>query len=179
MFRPVMARRGLRCAIAAAFVAVAATAFAQSSASSTSVEQQPAPPAPAPPPRITVTSGLDATSSYMFRGIYQEGPGTPYQYWAGINPAAILGMAAGFFTYLYLLDPISYASHWPYQFLTASLPTAFVGGVVYWLATLLIVKPAGTRSGPSTCVISARFAPLPPRSIRSSREPSAKSCSHC
>ncbi len=77
------------------------------------------------------------------RGIYQEGPGTPYQYWAGINPAAILGMAAGFFTYLYLLDPISYASHAPYQYLTASLPTAFVGGLVYLLATVLIVKPAG------------------------------------
>jgi NCS1 family nucleobase:cation symporter-1 len=76
------------------------------------------------------------------RGIYQQGPGTPYQYWAGFNPAAILGMAAGFFTYLYLLDPISYASHAPYQYLTASLPTAFVGGLVYWLATVLIVRPA-------------------------------------
>lgn len=76
------------------------------------------------------------------RGVYLEGPGSPYQYWAGFNPAAILGMAAGFFTYLYLLDPISYASHAPYQYLTASLPTAFVGGLVYWLATVLIVRPA-------------------------------------
>jgi NCS1 family nucleobase:cation symporter-1 len=76
------------------------------------------------------------------RGIYQEGAGTPYEYWAGFNPAAILGMAAGFFTYLYLLNPISYASHAPYQYLTASLPTAFVGGVVYWLATILLVRPA-------------------------------------
>jgi nucleobase:cation symporter-1, NCS1 family len=76
------------------------------------------------------------------RGIYQEGPGTPYQYWAGFNPAAILGMAAGFFTYRYLLDPISYASHAPYPYLTASLSTAFVGGLVYWLTTILIVRPA-------------------------------------
>ena len=76
------------------------------------------------------------------RGIYQDGAGSPYQYWAGFNPAAILGMAAGFFTYLYLLDPISYASHAQYQYLTASLPTAFVGGLVYWLATILIVRPA-------------------------------------
>ncbi len=76
------------------------------------------------------------------RGIYQDGPGTPYQYWGGFNPAAILGMAAGFFTYLYLLDPISYVSHPPYQYLTASLPTAFVGGLVYWLATAIIVRPA-------------------------------------
>jgi NCS1 family nucleobase:cation symporter-1 len=77
------------------------------------------------------------------RGIYQQGPGTPYQYWGGFNPAAILGMTAGFFTYLYLLNPVSYASNSPYESLTASLPTAFVGGLVYLLVTLILVKPAG------------------------------------
>ncbi|MGE3229463.1 MAG: cytosine permease [Hyphomicrobium sp.] len=77
------------------------------------------------------------------RGIYQSGPGTPYQYWGGFNPAAILGMAAGFFTYLYLLNPITYASRSPYEYLTASLPTAAVGAIVYLVATLIIVKPAG------------------------------------
>lgn len=77
------------------------------------------------------------------RGLYQSGPGTPFEYWAGFNPAAILAMAAGFGTYLYLLNPVSYASHTPYEYLTASLPTAFVGGVVYLIATLLFVKPAG------------------------------------
>jgi NCS1 family nucleobase:cation symporter-1 len=77
------------------------------------------------------------------RGIYQQGEGTPYQYWGGFNPAAILGMAAGFGTYLYLLNPVSYASHWPYELLTASLPTAVVGGLVYLLVTVLMVRPAG------------------------------------
>ena len=77
------------------------------------------------------------------RGIYQHGEGTPYQYWGGFNPAAIIAMAAGFGTYMYLLNPVSYASHSPYEFLTASLPTAFVGGLVYLLLTLIIVKPAG------------------------------------
>ena len=77
------------------------------------------------------------------RGVYQRGEGTPYAYWYGFNPAAILGMAAGFATYLYLLNPVTYASHWPYEYLTASLPTAFVGGLVYLIVTLLIVKPAG------------------------------------
>jgi nucleobase:cation symporter-1, NCS1 family len=77
------------------------------------------------------------------RGIYQQGDGTPYQYWGGFNPAAILGMAAGCATYLYLLNPVSYASHWPYELLTASLPTAVVGGLVYLLVTVLVVRPAG------------------------------------
>ncbi|MEQ1524972.1 MAG: cytosine permease, partial [Aestuariivirga sp.] len=77
------------------------------------------------------------------RGIYLQGPDTPYAYWGGFNPAAVLGMAAGFATYLYLLNPVSYASHSPYEYLTASLPTAFAGGLVYYLVTALIVKPAG------------------------------------
>ncbi len=77
------------------------------------------------------------------RGVYLQGPDTPYAYWGGFNPAAVLGMAAGFATYLYLLNPVSYASHSPYEYLTASLPTALAGGLVYYLVTVLVVKPAG------------------------------------
>jgi NCS1 family nucleobase:cation symporter-1 len=77
------------------------------------------------------------------RGIYSTGPGTPYHYWAGFNPAALLAMVAGFVTYLYLLNPVTYASRSPYEFLTASLPTAVVAGIVYAAVTLLINKPAG------------------------------------
>lgn len=77
------------------------------------------------------------------RAIYIGGPGTDYHYWGGFNPAAILAMAAGFFTYLYLLNPVSYASHSPYDYLTASLPTALVSGIVYALITIAVNKPAG------------------------------------
>src|SRR3954466_10919983 len=45
-------------------------------------------------------------------------------------------------------------------------------------ASVVIVKPAGTRSAPRMRVISATFAPLPPRRSRMSREPSAKSYTH-
>ncbi len=77
------------------------------------------------------------------RAVFIGGPGTDYHYWGGFNPAAILAMAAGFGTYLYLLNPVSYASRAPYDFLTASLPTAVVAGVIYTIVTLLVVKPAG------------------------------------
>ena len=77
------------------------------------------------------------------RGIYDHGSGSAYSYWGGVNVAAILAMAAGFGTYWYLLHPLTYASHWPYQFMTASLPTALVGGLVYYVATRLLVQPAG------------------------------------
>ena len=55
------------------------------------------------------------------RGVYQRGEGTPYAYCYGFNPVAILGMAAGFATYLFLLNPVTYASHRPHEYLTRSL----------------------------------------------------------
>ncbi len=42
-------------------------------------------------------------------------------------------------------------------------------------ASVVIVKPAGTRSAPRMRVISATLAPFPPSSVRISREPSLKS----
>ena len=42
-------------------------------------------------------------------------------------------------------------------------------------ASVVIVKPAGTRSGPSTRVISATLAPFPPSRSRMSRDPSLNS----
>lgn len=77
------------------------------------------------------------------RAVYVGGPGTDYHYWGGFNPAAILAMLAGFSTYLYLLNPVTYASRAPYDVLTASLPTAVVSGIVYAVVTLVVVKPAG------------------------------------
>lgn len=77
------------------------------------------------------------------RALYQRSPASPYAYWGGFNPAAVLGMVAGFATYLYLLNPVSYASSSPYEYLTASIPTALVGGIVYLVITLAVVKPAG------------------------------------
>ena len=52
-------------------------------------------------------------------------------------------MIAGVLTYLYLLNPITYASRSPYEYVTASLPTALVAGVVFALVTALVVRPAG------------------------------------
>jgi len=76
------------------------------------------------------------------RGLYESEPGSAYRFWSGFNPASLVAMIAGCATYVYLLNPITYASRFPYEFLTASLPTAFVGGTVYAIVTLILVKPA-------------------------------------
>lgn len=77
------------------------------------------------------------------RALYDESDDAPYYYWGGFNPAALLGMAAGFFTYIYLLNPLSYVSRSPYEIVTASLPAAVAGGVVYLVITLVLIKPSG------------------------------------
>lgn len=82
------------------------------------------------------------------RGLFTAGPDAAYRYWGGFNPAAIAGMIAGCATYLYLLNPTSYASRAPYEYLTASLPTALMGALVYSAVTLLVVKPAGKGDYP-------------------------------
>lgn len=77
------------------------------------------------------------------RGLFDNSATAAYRFWAGFNPASLAAMVAGVACYLYLLNPISYASRWPYDILTASLPTAVVAGVVHAIVTILVVKPAG------------------------------------
>lgn len=77
------------------------------------------------------------------RGLFEGGPSSTYAYWGGFNPASIVGMAAGVGTYLYLLNPITYVSNSPYEFLTASLPSMVTAGVAFAIVTLIVNKPAG------------------------------------
>ena len=75
------------------------------------------------------------------RSIYDHSAGTTYTFWNGFNPAAIVAMVSGFLVYIYLLDPLTYESRYPYQYLTASLPTALVGGLVFYVFTKWVVQP--------------------------------------
>ena len=76
------------------------------------------------------------------RGIYDRSEGSPYYYWRGFNPAGVIALIAGFATYLYLLNPLTYASRFPYEWTTASLPAVLLSGLVFWVTTLALVKPA-------------------------------------
>ncbi|MBS0393768.1 MAG: cytosine permease [Proteobacteria bacterium] len=76
------------------------------------------------------------------RAIYETQPGCRYYFWGGFNPAAIVATVVGVALYAYLLNPLTYESHGPYRFLTASLPTTLVSGLVHVLLTRLLVIPA-------------------------------------
>jgi NCS1 family nucleobase:cation symporter-1 len=77
------------------------------------------------------------------RAIFDLSPRSPYAYWAGVNPAAIAGVAVGAVVYILLLDPVDYISHAPFQYLSATLPSAASAALVFWLVTKLVVIPAG------------------------------------
>ena len=74
------------------------------------------------------------------RALYADGVGTPYYYWRGVNPAALVALVAGCASYVLLLDPLSYASWGPYRYLTASLPSAAVAGLVFCALTPLAIR---------------------------------------
>jgi NCS1 family nucleobase:cation symporter-1 len=74
------------------------------------------------------------------RAVFVEGPGTPYHYWGGVNPAGVAAMVAGFVTYLVLLDPVHYTSHSPYEYIGASLPATVVAGAVFAVLTVAVRK---------------------------------------
>jgi NCS1 family nucleobase:cation symporter-1 len=82
------------------------------------------------------------------RGLYVSGKGTPYHFWGGFNLVGLFALASGCLTYLYLLDPVKYTSRSPYEYMSASLPAAFVAAVVYAVLTKLIVIPSGRGDYP-------------------------------
>jgi NCS1 family nucleobase:cation symporter-1 len=74
------------------------------------------------------------------RAIYVDGPGQPYYFWRGINPAAMVALSAGCLTYIALLNPLSYDSAALYPCLTASLPAAAAAALSYWLLSLAVIR---------------------------------------
>jgi nucleobase:cation symporter-1, NCS1 family len=75
------------------------------------------------------------------RAIFDPGASAPYYFRAGFNPAAIVALAVGCLVYVYLLNPLTYQSHDPFKWLTASLPTAVVSGLVHAVLTAVFVRP--------------------------------------
>ena len=64
-----------------------------------------------------------------------------YYFWGGVNPAAFVATAVGFFLYWYLLNPLTYVQHFPFKWISASLPSLLTSAVAYWAVTRLMVIP--------------------------------------
>jgi NCS1 family nucleobase:cation symporter-1 len=120
--------------------------------------------------------GIQIVDYYFFRrqrvdvaGLYRTGEGSPYHFWLGVNPAGVLGLAAGFVTYVYLLDPVKYTSHAPYQYISATIPAAVVAAAVYAVVTRVVVQPArrgGYDASTAVEAASAGYAEPAPVDVR-------------
>ncbi len=75
------------------------------------------------------------------RAMFDASPAGAYAFWRGFNPAALIALGAGCAVYVYLLNPISYESHGPFRWLTASLPAAFASGLLFVILTRGFVAP--------------------------------------
>lgn len=93
--------------------------------------------------------GVQLVDLYAFRrldimhvpSLYRHDRRSQYWYWGGYNPAGIAALLCGSLVYVALLNPITFVPNsWLFQYMTASLPSAAIGGVVYWLATPLLIK---------------------------------------
>lgn len=93
------------------------------------------------------------------RALYIDAPGRPYYYWRGINPAALIALAAGCLTYVAFLNPLTYESVALYPYMTASLPAAAVAALVYYLGSLAVIR-AG-RGGYPRGYMAAGVASIP------------------
>jgi NCS1 family nucleobase:cation symporter-1 len=72
------------------------------------------------------------------RAIYTQAPESPYAFWGGFNPAALVALLAGCATYVALLNPLTYESTALYPYLTASLPALLIAALVYVLLSLIV-----------------------------------------
>lgn len=95
--------------------------------------------------------GVQLVDLYCFRrldtlhvpSLYWHDERSRYWYRGGYNPAGLAALLCGSVVYIALLDPITFVPNSDlFQYLTASLPAAATGGIVYWLGTMgLAEKP--------------------------------------
>ena len=64
-----------------------------------------------------------------------------YYFWGGVNPAGFVATGVGFALYYWLLNPVTYAQHFPFKWVSASIPTIIVTGIVYALLTKFWIIP--------------------------------------
>lgn len=75
------------------------------------------------------------------RALFSFKAGDKYWYWGGFNWVAI-GVCAGcFFFYIWLLNPITTEHNKAFEYITATLPTALLAGVVYYVVMRLVTIP--------------------------------------
>lgn len=92
--------------------------------------------------------GVQIVDNFVFRkhrlhlrSLYDNTNKSRYWFWGGVNWMAIIAVAAGAYTYYFLLDPVTYESHPWFKILGASIPSVLVAGIIFWILTWAISRP--------------------------------------
>ena len=77
------------------------------------------------------------------RDLYAPEQNSPYHYWKGFNPIAIVALAVGAVSYVILFNPQTLASTTLFTFISASLPSCVIAGVVHFVLTKVFAERMG------------------------------------
>ena len=77
------------------------------------------------------------------RAMDDSRPGSPYHYTSGFNLVAFISMASGAVVCAVLLDPIDSVPVEAFRWLTASIPSMAVSGILHFVLTRAVSIPRG------------------------------------
>ena len=83
------------------------------------------------------------------RSVFAAESRSPFRFWGGFNPVALLALLAGFLIYVLIFNPQTLAASPLFAVLSASLPSCVLAGVVHYLLTRLLVIPKGHGDYPA------------------------------
>ncbi|MEH6576513.1 MAG: cytosine permease [Amphritea sp.] len=77
------------------------------------------------------------------RGVFASDDLSPYKYLNGFNPSALLALVSGFVVYVLIFNPQTLDNVSIFQFISASLPSCVLAGIVHLVLTRVWVKKMG------------------------------------
>ncbi|MGH8436298.1 MAG: purine-cytosine permease family protein [Pseudomonas sp.] len=98
------------------------------------------------------------------RHLYAPEQQSPYRYWKGFNPIALVALAAGFGIYVLVFNPQTLANTTLFTFVTASLPSCLLAGVVHYVLTRVLAERMGWGAYPNSKTGKPRTLDLDSRS---------------
>jgi len=73
--------------------------------------------------------------------LFRQDQRSEYWFVSGFNIVGLVALLCGSLTYISLLDPLSFVPNSTlFQYTIATLPAAFVGGLIYWIGMTFFNK---------------------------------------
>ncbi|MNQ40682.1 cytosine permease [compost metagenome] len=98
------------------------------------------------------------------RHLYAAEAQSPYRYWKGFNPIALTALVIGFVAYVLVFNPQTLANTTLFTFVTASLPSCLLAGIVHYGLTRVLAQRLGWGAYPSSHAGTTRTLDLDSRS---------------